>query len=1153
MNNIKTIFTATVALKGYKTETESSLNGAPIKGSLLIRKTSEREIVRKQLSKVLKENFNLIKATISNLYTSANSAAGAKNLTGLRTLNQSLLSSSTYTHDDTLFHYALARTNNKDLKNIAHVIPNSKLKKNIQLDKIVVEFMADNRTLEEIQLEKKSDNINYSKFLLHISTGMSLLKQKISAQSSKATTILDQVLVNRAGRENMNSRPMSTKNLSTPSGILNTGRGVAQEGLVEVRANKTTSSSSKVTNSKVGFTKSRLIKSVGLSAGDAISTNGAGRNNGLGLFNYNSHLSARSAAKINKRVSVNVNPILLKNTSLFYKQSLSGFTGNPLKLNQQQLYSSKHVSYSWKTKHNKTPYIFGTAMNFNFSGRNKYLGAGGPSGILDYLLKTLFLNIFTLISNFVFVPRHDKIIIRLFVFLSPVIGKIFPDVIYHNHKLSTQRINKNNDIISNSLLRLTTGKNKWKLREHNASRVLKINRIKSRTSQILEAELTGEFNRVKTGELQLPLPFTKQLPSLRSDLARIKRDRKNKLPLKLAPNIIQTFFYKNAFIKYRGLEFIKNWLFFFIKHEFKIKFLTAVLAIQQMSGINNNNNINNSNNLRAIAPRPGVSPTVSPIIMCASANKSGTIIDSIVERYIVKGLATWNQDKNRKKTVKLGVVNPVTAPLNNLLNKFNKDLNYIVGFTAKEWLSKNKKGYFSDETAVYLRPLRGRYPSIDDYKKSMGKIAKPSIRYNYNLLLHDYFNSFSTLFSRTLTTYSRFLGVYFQTPVQLEIIKLHYPFHDSNILAQILGFNARKLNYNRMLKMLLPKAVVRNPTSILGVLGKPVARSGSIERRKINSEQVDTEWGIEQANSVATGGSYQLRRSLSQIKESYSHLINYESGFTGISTSLGDPVTDRPTNGVHGGGFSAYSPISYMPALVTPNHFIKLKSFLSYLFLSNKYLTIPKVERNKKTILVDIASSKDNQGSTVSASANVNVNANANAKSNEAVNNTSGSEPTSTLTHNPDLSKFPFFMFQENPYKTVVPTSGNLKVKGGLAHKNTGVHSHATIDRKKRNNQIKALLNDKSEANKIILRTKLRKALKTISIVKTPSYLAGLNVRLAGRLMTQPMRPRFTVQAKQHGSLARVKVAFVEKSRYTGKNKRGAFSFTVVMGHSTHL
>jgi hypothetical protein len=63
------------------------------------------------------------------------------------------------------------------------------------------------------------------------------------------------------------------------------------------------------------------------------------------------------------------------------------------------------------------------------------------------------------------------------------------------------------------------------------------------------------------------------------------------------------------------------------------------------------------------------------------------------------------------------------------------------------------------------------------------------------------------------------------------------------------------------------------------------------------------------------------------------------------------------------------------------------------------------------------------------------------------------------------------------------------------------------------------------------------------------SYLSGMNIKLAGRLMTQSMRPRFTVQSLQEGSLARVKVHYIENSRFTGKNKRGAFSFTITISH----
>lgn len=64
-----------------------------------------------------------------------------------------------------------------------------------------------------------------------------------------------------------------------------------------------------------------------------------------------------------------------------------------------------------------------------------------------------------------------------------------------------------------------------------------------------------------------------------------------------------------------------------------------------------------------------------------------------------------------------------------------------------------------------------------------------------------------------------------------------------------------------------------------------------------------------------------------------------------------------------------------------------------------------------------------------------------------------------------------------------------------------------------------------------------------------PSYLSGLKVTLAGRLKTQRIVPRFTVQSFQVGSLARGKIQFRDSSRITLKNKRGAFSFTVSTSH----
>jgi len=70
------------------------------------------------------------------------------------------------------------------------------------------------------------------------------------------------------------------------------------------------------------------------------------------------------------------------------------------------------------------------------------------------------------------------------------------------------------------------------------------------------------------------------------------------------------------------------------------------------------------------------------------------------------------------------------------------------------------------------------------------------------------------------------------------------------------------------------------------------------------------------------------------------------------------------------------------------------------------------------------------------------------------------------------------------------------------------------------------------------------------SKIKTlPSLLSGFKVKLAGRLLGDGMRPRFTVRQYQVGTLSRAKIGHKNTSRFTFKNKRGAYSLTVTMGH----
>jgi len=68
-------------------------------------------------------------------------------------------------------------------------------------------------------------------------------------------------------------------------------------------------------------------------------------------------------------------------------------------------------------------------------------------------------------------------------------------------------------------------------------------------------------------------------------------------------------------------------------------------------------------------------------------------------------------------------------------------------------------------------------------------------------------------------------------------------------------------------------------------------------------------------------------------------------------------------------------------------------------------------------------------------------------------------------------------------------------------------------------------------------------------IHKIPSFISGVKIRIAGRLLTQRIVPRQTVKTISKGSLARGKVIYLEKGNITNKNKRGAFNVTVTIGH----
>lgn len=92
---------------------------------------------------------------------------------------------------------------------------------------------------------------------------------------------------------------------------------------------------------------------------------------------------------------------------------------------------------------------------------------------------------------------------------------------------------------------------------------------------------------------------------------------------------------------------------------------------------------------------------------------------------------------------------------------------------------------------------------------------------------------------------------------------------------------------------------------------------------------------------------------------------------------------------------------------------------------------------------------------------------------------------------------------------------------------------------------------------RIIIRKLFRKAiiknpnkLENKNFTILPSFLSGMNIRIAGRLLTQKVVPRMTVKTIRRGVLAKSKVNFSDVARLTKKNKRGAFSITISSGQN---
>ena len=65
-----------------------------------------------------------------------------------------------------------------------------------------------------------------------------------------------------------------------------------------------------------------------------------------------------------------------------------------------------------------------------------------------------------------------------------------------------------------------------------------------------------------------------------------------------------------------------------------------------------------------------------------------------------------------------------------------------------------------------------------------------------------------------------------------------------------------------------------------------------------------------------------------------------------------------------------------------------------------------------------------------------------------------------------------------------------------------------------------------------------------------PAILSGLNIKIAGRLMGEPIIPRITSKVFGYGASAIGKVNYLDVARITKKNRKGAYTIKIISGQN---
>jgi hypothetical protein len=153
----------------------------------------------------------------------------------------------------------------------------------------------------------------------------------------------------------------------------------------------------------------------------------------------------------------------------------------------------------------------------------------------------------------------------------------------------------------------------------------------------------------------------------------------------------------------------------------------------------------------------------------------------------------------------------------NLLN-FNDQKEVVKNFTIP---SKQIKNLIN---MIIKRNESLKMSDVQAQKKILSLFNNTFI--NYNKPIHyseDNFNKsnlqnnsiFLIIFNKKLKNLTQLLSNIFNKSVQLELIRLHYPFYDPNIIVNLLSYFSENIKIRRLLGKIYKSALITKPTAII--------------------------------------------------------------------------------------------------------------------------------------------------------------------------------------------------------------------------------------------------------------------------------------------------------------------------------------------------